>query len=187
MARAGFAVIFCLGISILWFIYTYNRFKAKQLQIDSWWDEVDMHLKIRHDLIPDLIAKTKLIMGSETPTLDRIASIQDRILEESFNTEDEIECLENELSNEMHSIQLSFKERREAQMDENLLTVMSELASIEGRASSACAEHNKLVNDFNTSITRFPASIVLNFLHFHPKEKRIFGISNSAHAAQDHT
>ncbi|MDR1472787.1 MAG: LemA family protein [Synergistaceae bacterium] len=178
MVLMGFTAIFCLGILILWFIYTFNYFRGKQALIDFWWDEVDMHLKIRHKLIPNLIATTHSRMAAAAPILDKIASIDSRILGKSIDSNEEVERLENDLSSEMHTLQKVFKEHREAQMNEALLTVMSELVSVEGRASSACFEHNRLVNDFNSSITRFPARIVLDVLHFHPREKRVFGVIN---------
>lgn len=176
MVWVGFAAIFCLGILILSFIYTFNNFRKKQAVIDFWWDETDMYLKIRHKLIPALIATTHQNMELARPILDKITIIESRILGGSIDSDEETEHLENELSGEMHTLQDAFKDDRRFQMNEALLTVMSELASIEGKASSACSEYNKLVSDFNASVTKFPANLVLNILHFHPREMRIFGM-----------
>jgi LemA protein len=180
MGTIGFAIIFCLGAMILWFIYTYNIFRDKQSQIDYWWDEVDTHLRLRRDLIPILIDKARPLMKEESPTLEKIADIREEIVREeiaakSIDIEQDVEILENNLSCEMHHLQDVFKKHREIQMHTNLLTVMGELVSIEGRAITACEEYNKLTNGYNVSIKRFPANLVARWLHFSPREKRIFG------------
>jgi LemA protein len=180
MGMIGFAIIFCLGAAILWCIYTYNIFRNKQSQIDYWWDEVDTHLRLRRDLIPSLIDKARPLMKEEMSTLDRIVDISEEIVREEIISESidigkDVELLENNLSSEMHYLQDIFKKHREIQMNTNLLTVMGELVSIEGRAITACEEYNKLTNGYNASIKRFPANVVARWLHFNPREKRIFG------------
>jgi LemA protein len=181
----GFVIIFCLGVKILWFIYTYNAFRDKQSQIDYWWDEVDTHLHLRRDLIPILIDKARHLMKEESTTLDKISGIREEIVREeiaakSTDIERDVELLENKLSREMHYLQDMFKKHREIQMNTNLLTVMGELVSIEGRAITACEEYNKLTNGYNISIKKFPANLVARWLHFSPREKRIFGELNQA-------
>jgi LemA protein len=173
-------IIFCLGVMILWCIYTYNIFGGKQSQIDYWWDEVDTHLRLRRDLTPILIDKARPLMREETSTLDKISGIREDIVREeiaakSIDIEHDIEILENSLSAEMHYLQEVFKKHREIQTNTNLLTVMGELVSIEGRATTACEEYNKLTNEYNASIKRFPANLVARWLHFNPRERRIFG------------
>jgi LemA protein len=180
MTLVGLGVIFCLGAMILWFIYTYNVFREKQSMIDFWWDEVDTHLQLRRELIPSLIDKARPLMGAETSALNRIADIREAIVREAISTkslvvEPDMEHLENKLSSEMRSLRNAFRKLKEIQMNSSLLTVMSELVSIEGRAVTACDEYNKLTNNYNASIKSFPANLVVGMLHFNPREKRIFG------------
>jgi LemA protein len=170
---------------IIWCIYTYNVFRDKQSKIDFWWDEVDTHLQLRRDLIPSLLDRARPLMGSETPTLDRIAGIREKIVRnklhpESGATDEGTERLENELSAEMLSLSSAFRENKDVQMNSTLLTVMSELVSIDGKAVTACEEYNKLTVDYNSSIKRFPANLVTGGLHFSPREKRIFGKRGNA-------
>jgi len=186
MTLVGLLIIFCLGGMILWCIYTYNAFKGKQSMIDFWWDEVDIHLQLRRDLVPSLIDRIRPLMESEKPRLDRIAGLREEIVREEIHTgtlagEIDMERLENRLSSEMHSLGDAFRNHREVQMNSGLLTVMSELASIEGKAVTACEEYNKLTNDYNTSIKSFPANMVVGMLHFNPREKRIFGELSDGH------
>jgi len=180
MTLVGFLVIFCLGVLILWCIYTYNVFREKQSRIDLWLDEVDTHLQLRRDLIPSLVDRARPFMDSEKPLLDRIAGIREEIVREEISTnslaaEQDMEHLENSLSREVHSLRDAFRQHREIQMNPGLLTIMSELVSIEGRAVTACEEYNKLTGDYNASIKSFPANMVVGMLHFNPREKRIFG------------
>ncbi|MDR1580307.1 MAG: LemA family protein [Synergistaceae bacterium] len=180
MTFVGFAVIFCLGALILWAIYTYNIFREKQSLIDFWWDEAEIHLQFRRDLIPGLLDRARPIMKWEDQRLDRIAGIREEIIQNEIHQEtddltESIERLENSLSAEFHLLQDAFRQHAEIQVNPELLTVMSELASIEGKAVTACEEYNKLTHHYNSLIKSFPANLVVGMLHFSPKEKRIFG------------
>jgi LemA protein len=179
MTLFGLFVVFILGVLILWCIYTYNACREKQSQIDFWWDEADTHLQLRLDLIPSLVDQARPLMESEKPTLDRIVEIREEIVREKIagadKDEQSMEHLENSLSGEVRSLRSAFGKHRKAQMNAPLLTVMSELVSIEGRAITACEEYNRLTGDYNSSIKRFPSNLVVGMLHFNPREKRIFG------------
>ncbi|MCL2684154.1 MAG: LemA family protein [Synergistaceae bacterium] len=180
MALAGLAVVVCLGVLIFWCMFTYNSFREKQTRIDFWWDEVDAYLQLRRDLIPSLLDRVRPIMGAQSAILDRIAGIREEIVRDEIKAnslviEPEMEKLENRLSSEMHSLKDAFRQHKEAQMNPDLLTVMSELESIEGKAVIACQEYNKLTGDFNSSLKRLPANLIAGLLHFNPLERRIFG------------
>ena len=180
MMLAGLAVMLCLGVLIFWCMYTYNSFKVKQQMIDFWWDEVDAHLQLRRELIPSLIDRTRPIMGEQRAIIDRIAVIREEIVNKLIGTNSlvegyELEQSENKLSSLVHSLKDAFRNHKEAQMNPELLLVMSELESIEGRAITACNEYNKLTVHFNSLIKRFPANLVVGLLNFKPLEKRIFG------------
>lgn len=178
MHWAGFAIIFFLGALIIWIIYTYNRFVGKQAAIDTNWDEVDTHLKLRHDLIPNLIGAEAGRMPAERALFARIEEIRREIAARAGGPEspiDSVERLENELSGLMLQIREAAAKYPEVMMDQKFITLLGELVSMEGRAASACNRHNQLVRDFNGAITQFPANLVVGFLHFHPCEMRIFG------------
>ena len=180
MTVAGLAVIVCIGALIFWCMYTYNSFKEKQALIDFWWDEVDAHLHLRRELIPSLIDRARPVMGTQSGILDKISGIREEIVRELVGTDflfegHELEQSENRLSTEIHSLKDAFRSHKEAQLNPDLLTVMSELESIEGRAVIACEEYNRLTGDFNSSIKSFPENLVVGLLQFSPLEKRIFG------------
>jgi len=177
---AGLAVIVCLGALILWCMYIYNSFSKKQTLIDFWWDEVDAHLQLRREFIPSLIDRARPIMGAQDSVLDEISSIREKIVHElikknSLIEGQELEKLENRLSSEISSLREAFINHREAQLNPELLLVMGELDSIQGKAITACEEYNRLTAEFNSSIKNFPANLVVPLLHFNPLEKRIFG------------
>jgi len=176
---AGVAVILCLGLLILWCMYIYNSFKEKETLIDFWWDETDVFLQLRRELIPNLIGKARPIMDAQIDILDKISDVREEIVRKLIETNSlieghELEKLENNLSSEIRSLKDAFKNHREAHLNPELLLVMSELDSIEGKAVIACAEYNKLTADFNSSIRSFPTNLIVGLLQFHPLEKRIF-------------
>jgi LemA protein len=183
MSLIGLGVVVCLGALIIWCMYTYNSFREKQSLIDFWWDEVDAHLQLRRDLLPSVLDRARPVMGAQSAILDSLTGLREEIVREVIRANSlvvgrELEQLENRLSSEMHSLKDAFRNHNEAQMKPDLLTVMSELESIEGKAVTACKEYNRLTGDFNSSIRRFPANLIAGFLQFNPLEKRIFGELN---------
>jgi LemA protein len=163
--------IVVLGVLILWFMYMYNELTGRQRRIDEWWDEVDSHLKLRHDLIPLLTGKARILIKEESDALDRLAELSEKA---DNSNDDDFEYLENGLSIALHSFKRVVRDHSTAMLDLDFLKLMGELVSIEGRASSACKEHNHLVGEFNMSIRKFPANLVVGFLHFNSREMRIF-------------
>jgi LemA protein len=164
--------IVVLGVLILWFMYMYNDMANRQRRIDEWWDEVDSHLKLRHDLVPLLMEKARVLMKDESDALDRLADLCGKA--ETDSEDEDLEYIENGLSIALRNFKRSARNHASAMLDIDFLKLMGELVSIEGRASSACREHNNLVGEFNVSIRKFPANLVVGFLHFHPREMRIF-------------
>ena len=183
MGIIGLAIVLGLGVFIIWLIYTYNRFVGKQSRIDEVWDEADVHLKLRHDLLPELIKSARDRMRNEDGVLDRIEELG-RLTAGKDITPD-IEGYENELSSLLRRLRETAKKDSELMLDEAFVKLLGELVSMEGRAASACDRHNELVREFNTSIGRFPATLIVGFLHFRPREMRIFkAFDNDAAAAQ---
>lgn len=159
---------------IIWVMYTYNRFAARQIRIDEVWDEVDEHLRLRHALVPDLLKLASGRMGGSEALFRKIETANGSIdLDKMGDTE--IASKENELSELLRELRNDAAKLDELMLDQKFITTLSELVSMEGRAASACSRHNDMVREYNKSIQGFPANIVVKFLHFDPCEMRIFG------------
>lgn len=162
-----------VGVIIFWLIFTYNRFVSKQARIDQVWDEVDTHLKLRHELIPTLLAAAAGHMGEEAEIFGRIEELNAAVTEDL----DDIDAapIEDELSTLLRKLRDDASKMPELMLDQNFITTLGELVSMEGRAMSACKRHNDLVRKYNQEIEKFPANILVKSLHFYPCEMRIFG------------
>jgi LemA protein len=180
MVMVGLVVIVCLGVFIIWLIYTYNRFVLRQTKIDTIWDEVDKHLKLRHELIPHLIEAAGGRMPDEAPLFQRIEEISEAVKRDGDTDTDKTEPLENELSALLRKLRGNANNYPELMMDQKFITTLGELVSMEGRAATVCERHNDLVREFNRSIKGFPARLIVGFLYFNQRETRIFGASEKA-------
>lgn len=167
------AVAAIFGVLILWLIMTFNKFRAKQSKIDDIWDEVDAHLKMRHDLVPELLDLAEGHMGENAPIFKKILDVNMKVRSEM--DEREAAPFENELSTLLRDLRGEVSKMPELMLDQKFITTLSELVSMEGRASSACDRHNALVREYNKDIVAFPAIFISRFLHFDPCEMRIFG------------
>lgn len=174
MILTGFSIVLCLGILIIWVIYTYNRFVEKQAKVDKLWDEVDTHLRLRRELIPSLIDTENRRMQNEQPLIEKMLLLCSEI--ENNDSTDIDERLENEISTLLAQIRDAAQTHPELMTEQTFITLLSELVSAEGRAATACDVHNHLVRDYNKAIKGFPANLIVRFLHFSPNEMRIFGV-----------
>lgn len=173
MHLVGVGAVVVIGVIILWLMFTYNKFVAKQKKIDIVWDEVDEHLRLRHELVPSLLYVAGTHMKDADPVFKQIEDINDMVHE---GMEDrEAAPLENELSNLLRRLRDTAVKYPDLMLDQKFITTLGELVSMEGRASAACDRHNALVREYNTSIKSFPANIIAGALQFDACEMRIFG------------
>ena len=161
-----FIAAFC--ITTLWVIYTYNRFVKLQLEIDNGWSAIDVQLKRRHDLIPNLVETAKGYMKHEASTLERIAELRASIVKAPHDSN--TMGLENELTKALGSLLAVSENYPELKANENFLKLQEELTSTENRIAFARGYFNEVVKTFNTAIRLFPAHILAEALSFHPRD-----------------
>lgn len=173
VAIFGIAVAAVIGLMIIWLMFTYNRFVAKQKKIDIVWDEVDEHLRLRHELVPSLLYIAGTHMQDEASVFKQIEDVNNMVHDDMEDRE--AAPLENELSNLLRHLRGEAGKYPDLMLDQKFITTLGELVSMEGKAASACDRHNALVREYNTSIKSFPANIIAGALQFDSCEMRIFG------------
>lgn len=152
---------------ILWLIFTYNRLVKLRIMTDQAWSDVEVQLKRRHDLIPNLIESVKGYASHERNTLEEIVKLRNSAIE-ATSPEKKIEA-ENMLTKALRQLFALAENYPDLKASANFQKLQDELAKIEDILSQARRYFNAVVRDYNTSISIFPNNLIASLLGFLPK------------------
>ena len=167
----------------LFFVSLYNKLVTKQNRYENAFSQIDVQLKRRHDLIPNLVETAKGYLEHESETLEAViaARNQAQSAEQKAASNpgdgDAMSALmnaESMLSSALGSLMVTVEDYPELKADETMNRLMEELSSTENRIAFARQAFNDAVTDYNTTREQFPAVMVANMFGF--KEGTLFEI-----------
>jgi LemA protein len=147
-----------------WAAWTYNRLVALRNQVLNAWKQIDVQLKRRHDLIPNLVAAVKGAMEFERDTLERVMTARGRAV--AAPSVSESIAAEGELTRALRQLFAVVENYPTLRANENVLRLQEELTTTENQLGFARQFYNDVVMRFNTQQEVFPASVVANFFAF---------------------
>ena len=156
----GAVVVLAIVILAVWYVSTYNKLKRVDNMVDEGWATIDVHLKKRYDLIPNLVETVKGYAKHESETLEKV--IAARKMAMTAGTPDEKAQAENMLSGTLKSLfALRLEERYpELKADANFMDLMNQLKSVESEIASARRYYNGTVKELNTLLDYFFTGMV---------------------------
>ncbi len=173
------AVLVFLVLLILFIISTYNRLVRLMNEVKNAWAQIDVQLKRRHDLIPNLVETVKGYMQHERATLENIT--QARNLAMRPGSVSERAQAEQQLTQALHNFFVVVENYPDLKANQNFLALQEELTSTENRISFARQAYNDTVMNFNNVIQMFPTNIVASMFGF--KEQSFFEVENPVERA----
>jgi LemA protein len=156
-----------LGVGILlilWAIVTYNNFIRLKTLVDEGWSGIDVQLKRRYDLIPNLVAVVKQYTIHEKGVLEDVTKM--RSISMGAKSRDEKVAAEQGLTAALKSLFAVAEKYPDLKANENFLSLQSELASLETEIQLARRYYNGASRNYNASVMSFPASIVAKLFGF---------------------
>ena len=152
---------------IFWLIALYNGLVTLNNRTKEGWSDIDVQLKRRHDLIPNLVNSVKGYMTHERELLERITAARAGALsaQEKGNTA-ELGKLENQLGNMLGKLQIAVEAYPDLKANQNVGQLMDELSDTENKIKAARRFYNGLVRDFNTKMETFPNNVFAGMLKF---------------------
>jgi len=151
-----------------WFVLTYNGLVQLRNAVKNAWSQIDVQLKRRYDLIPNLVETVKGYAGHEKETLERV--IQARQAGIAASTVKDQQAAENMITGALRQLFALAEAYPNLKANENFLKLQEELASTENRIGFARQYYNDAVQTFNTRQEVFPANLVASMLGFQPAE-----------------
>jgi len=157
-----------LALLILWGVATYNSLIQMREQVDASWSDIDVQLKQRHDLIPNLVETVKGYATHERETLEKV--IQARSAAMSSTTPHDRAQAEGLLTRTLGSLFALSESYPDLKANENFLQLQNSLGNLETKIEQARRHYNTMVRDFNTRIRQVPANIVASAFGFLARE-----------------
>ncbi len=168
MALGGYIVLGIIALVILWFIVTYNKLIGLKNQVLNGWKQIDVQLKRRHDLIPNLVDTVKGAMEFERGTLEKVMEARSRAMG-AMGPADAAKK-EGELSQAIGRIFAVMENYPALRSNDNILKLQEELTSTENKIGFARQFYNDIATQFNISQQVFPSSVVAGLFAFTPSE-----------------
>jgi LemA protein len=159
------AIIFVLAI---WIIATYNGLTALRLRVQNAWRQIDVQLKRRYDLIPNLVETVKGYMQYEQDTLQKVIDARSKAMA-STGVKESAEA-QAALTQSLGKVFLLMENYPELKASKNVLDLQEELTTTENQLAFARQYYNDLVTQYNTKQQVFPSNVLAGFFKFQPSE-----------------
>jgi LemA protein len=171
MIGIGFIALVFVGLVVVvlaWVAGAYNGLVRLRNQLENAWAQIDVQLKRRHDLIPNLVETVKGYATHERETFEKV--IQARNMAVSAKTVGERAQAENVLTGALKSLFAVAEAYPELKANQNFLALQEELTSTENKISFSRQFYNDTVMTYNTRIQVFPTNFIANMFHFAPHD-----------------
>lgn len=161
-------ILAIIVVLILYVIGIYNALIRLRVQVENAWSQIDVQLKRRHDLIPNLVEAVKGYMKYEQETLTKV--IEARAKAVSASAVPDIAKAEGELTGALKSLFALFERYPDLKANQNVLSLQEELTTTENQIAFSRQHYNDSVMFYNTKIQVFPSNIIANMFGFTKKE-----------------
>jgi len=173
----GFIVLVAVVAIVIMFVAgMYNSLVRLRNQVKNAWSQIDVQLKRRHDLIPNLVETAKGYMKHERGTLEGITNARSRAM--SAESVGDKAKAEGELSGAMSKFFLVVENYPDLKANQNFLAVQEELTSTENKIAFSRQAYNDQVLFFNNKIEMFPSNIIAGLFSF--KQSEFFELEDEA-------
>jgi LemA protein len=160
------AAVIVIGFLIL----TYNGLIQRRLRIDEALGQIEVQLKRRHDLIPNLVNAVKGYMEFEQDVLTRVTEARANAIAAGAQGPAQQAAAENQLTAALRSLFAVAENYPQLKANENVLSLQEQLTTTENQIGFSRQHYNATVLDYNTAIATFPSNIVAGMFSFTRRE-----------------
>lgn len=153
---------------VLWAIFAYNRFITLVQRAKEAWADIDVQLKRRYDLIPNLVETVKGYAAHEKTTFENVTNARARAM--NAGGIEERGKAENMLTGALKTLFAVAEAYPDLKANQNFLALQSELSDTENKIQAARRFYNGNVRDLSTALQSFPGNVIAGFFRFEPRE-----------------
>lgn len=161
--------IVIVGVVALGAILIYNGLVRKKNDVENAFGGMDVQLKKRYDLIPNLVATVKEYASHEKELLERVTQLRAKVTNDQLSNDEKV-ALDNEISQTLGGIMVAVENYPDLKANENFLNLQRTLNEVESQISAARRAYNSAVTDYNNGVETFPNSIIAGMMKYRRKE-----------------
>ena len=174
-----FIVLGVVAVLILWAIFIFNKLIALRNRTDEAWSDIEVQMKRRYDLIPNLVESVKGYATHERELFENVTKARSTAMG-ATSAADHAEA-ENALTSTLKSLFAVAENYPQLQASQNFLHLQTELSDAEDKIQAARRFFNANARDLNISIQTFPANLIAGMLSFTKRE--FFDAPDEVHQA----
>jgi LemA protein len=167
---AVWVIIAIVVVLVAIFVGIYNGLVRKRNQVDNAWSQIDVQLKRRHDLIPNLVSAVKGYMQFEQETLTKVTNARAAAVQAGAQGPAAQAQAENALTATLRSLFAVVENYPDLKANQNVMQLQEELTSTENKISFARQFYNDSVMNFNMRTQTFPSNIIAGIFNFKQRE-----------------
>ena len=163
-----YIVIGAVVVIALWFVFTYNGFVRLRNRMKEAWSDIDVQLKRRHNLIPNLIESVKGYMAHEKGVLEEVTKARTATL--AAQGQHDVQKAENMLTGALKTLFAVSENYPDLKASANFIELQREIRDTEDKIMASRRFYNNTVMTLNTRVESFPASFIAKIFGFKPAE-----------------
>ena len=160
-------ILIIVGVAALWLVAAYNRFVALRNRAKEAWSDIDVQLKRRYDLIPNLIKTVQGYVKHEKTVLNELTKARSQLVSGSMEQKAKAS---NQITDALKSVFAVAENYPQLKANENFKMLQEELSGTESKIAYSRQFYNDSVMSFNIKIDTFPSKIIANAFNFTKKE-----------------
>jgi LemA protein len=157
-----------IGVLVLAIIFLYNSLIRSRNRVDEAWSDIEVQLKRRYDLIPNLVETVKGYARQESDVLQNVTEARTRAM--NAGTMEEKLKDENILSGALKSLFAVSEAYPDLKSNQNFMQMQGDLRDTEDKIQAARRFYNGTVRDYNTKLQVFPTNLFASMMNFLPRE-----------------
>jgi LemA protein len=159
-----YIILAVVAVGVIWFIFSYNSFVSLINRAKEAWADIDVQLKRRYDLIPNLVNTVKGYATHESQAFENVTKARSAAMG-AGNVADKA-AAENMLAGALKSLFAVAEAYPDLKANQNFLALQTELSDTENKIQAARRFYNGNVRDLNTKIESFPSNVVAKIFNF---------------------
>ena len=167
MDALGWIVVGLAVLVVLWVIATYNRLVRLRNRVEAAWSQIDVQLRRRHDLIPNLVETVKGYAAHERETLEAVTKARQQAVQ-AQGVEEQAQA-ENFLTQTLRQLFAVVEAYPDLKANENFLALQEELTGTESRIAFSRQFYNEQVLAYDNSLETFPSNVIAGAFSFEAK------------------
>jgi LemA protein len=177
-----YSIIGGIVLLVVAFVVMYNGLVTLSQRVKEAWSDIEVQLKRRYDLIPNLVNTVKGSSNFETSTLEKVVEARSKAMSMTGTGKDHAEA-ENQLTGALKSIFALAESYPDLKSNQNYLALQNELSDTENKIQASRRFYNSNVMSYNTKIQTIPSNIIAKMFSF--REKEFFELSENEQDAKN--